>query len=661
MLIIVHERSCEAKGGIQPNSLGNGERWKMEINAISKREFFRAGSILIVAVLASVLLFNVQYAEGKKKEDKVKDFLKFTVNLNVKWTIDNENSKNTGSMNIRAQGPLKLNREMSSMDQGLPAVMVNYKSQGNTLGFYSYQETIVDKDPPEDCPSQIVETYEGSGSTLLKIAPGPGNLITNHFASLFKDTGLGHMVPSDVSGMLIDHYVFALPFNEIEISGKKLNQSTCSWESSTRKLKIANSIVGKIEEKGKMEGRHTWTAKVQSAQSSPTISVKVNELPKTMNNTKPYSPEQAPDGNVTYTLSWRIEEFTPHVLIYRLKDNDWHDITDATPDEEEQEILPGEKLRLRAIVVMPGETGEPPKGKWEISSKDYILKDWEASESGSQKIPVTEFDKKEMEFFWWKETKSAKVKYVVKSKGLTGKTEFKLMMPKVTVKEDPGNEWAVGAKLSECEIFPYSKTAKASMKVTSTVGTKKKKPFCLQYIQLVKENNWKLEANYVQKSFFWHKMVHDFLLDTTYPYNGETCGASGSVKKEMKDTPNAQAFSRIASVYWDQKFQIFLMFRPGKPGANNAWVPLRRVDWGWSLQAVNVKNPFDPDVEECSKRFDLTNPANQLPKTKDGSYRAKEAEEYPKWTGKAPGGRMDLTEHEVENVDDSYKKSKPPK
>jgi hypothetical protein len=266
-----------------------------------------------------------------------------------------------------------------------------------------------------------------------------------------------------------------------------------------------------------------------------------------------------------------------------------------------------------------------------------------------------------MEFFWWKEPKNAKVTYVVNSKGLTGKTEFKLVMPKVTVKEDPGYEWAVGATSSECEIFPYSPTGQASMKVTSTVRTKKKKPFCLQYVQLIDEDNWKLEAIYPERSFFWFKQVHGYMLDTTYPYNGETCGASGSVKKSMKDTPNAPAPSRVASLYWDQKFQIFLMFRPGKPGDNNAWVPLKRVDWGWVLQAANVKNPYDADVEKCLKRFDLTNPANQLPKTKDGSYRAKEAEDYPKWTGKAPGNTMDRTEYEVENVGDHYKNSKPPK
>ena len=625
----------------------------------SKTRFAHTSSILAAAVLVSALLLNIQNADGKKKEDKVKEFLKFSVNLNIKWDIDAEKSKNTGSMNLRAQGPLKLNREMSSMGQGLPAVMVSYKSQGNTLGFYSYKETIIDKDPPDDCPDQVVEKYEASGSTLLKIVPGPGNLIINSFASLFRDTGLEHMAPPEVADKLIDHYVFAFPFNEIEITGKKLNQSTCAWKSATRKMKIANSIVGKIEEKGKMEGRHTWAAKFESTQTPPYISVKVNELPKTMNNAKPYSPDKEPGGNATYTLSWKIEPFEPHVLIYRLKDNDWHDITDAKPDEEEQEILPGEKLKLKAIVVMPGETGEPPKGTWEIAGKDEILKDWEADASGSEKIKVTDFDDREIEFFWWKETKNAKVKYVVKSKGLTGKTEFKLVMPEVTVEEDPGYEWAVGAKTSECEIVSYSPTAEASMKVTSTGKTEKNKPFCLQYVQLVKENNWKLEANYVKRSFFWHNRNHGYLLDTTYPYNGEACG-SGSVEKEMMDTPNAPAQSRIASVYWDQQFQIFLMFRPGKPGDGNAWVPLRQVDWGWVLKAANVYNPFDSNEADCPKRFDLSNPANQLPKTKNGSYRAKKAKDYPEWKGKAPEERMDMTDHEVENMGDNYKRSMPP-
>jgi hypothetical protein len=629
----------------------------MKPNSFSLSRLFSPFTLLTLVVMSLVLFYPIQHAEAKEKEEKVKEVLKFSANLSVNWTIDNENSKNTGSMTIRAQGPLILNREMSSMDQGLPAVMVNYKSQGNTLGFYSYKETIIDKNPPEDCPNQVVEKYEAGGSALLKIVPGPGNLITNHFASLFKDTGLGHMTPPDVSGMLIDHYILALPFNEIEINGQKLDQGNCSWKPSTRKIKIANSIIGKIGEKGKMEGSHTWSAKVDSTSSPPYISVKVNELPKTMNNEKPYAPEKTSDGNVTYTLSWNIEEFKPQVLIYRLKDNDWHDVTDATPDDEEQQIYPGERLVLRAIVVMPGETGEPPEGRWEITDEDKILKEWEARESGSNKVEVTEFDKREIDFFWWKETRSAKVKYVVQSKGLNGKTEFKLVMPKVTVAVDPGSQILPEQQKSECALVPYSPTAQAGMKVTSTVTTEKNKPLCLEYIQLIKEDNWSLRADYTKRSFFWHKKVHGFMLDTSYPYNGEACGASGSVTKQMLDSPNTQGPRKVASIYWDQQFQIFLMFRPGKAGDNNAWVPLKRMEWGWKLNALNVNNPFGQE-EICTTRFDLSNPANKSPK--DGDVSPKQAQDYPQWSETSIGDELDLTDIEVENTGDNYK-SRPPR
>lgn len=633
-------------------------QWRnMDHNNSLRNRSFRAGAVILYMVMTSVLFFPIQNAHGKKNQEKVKKVLKFSASLNVRWTIDSEETENTGSMNIRAQGPLMLNREMSSMDQGLPAVMVNYKSQGNTLGFYSYKETIIDKNPPKDCPNKVVEKYEAAGSTLLKIVPGPGNLITNHFASLFKDTGLGHMAPPDVSGMLIDHYILALPFNEIAINGQKLDPGSCSWRPSTRKIKIANSIIGKIGKKGEMKGSHTWAAKFDSTSLPPHLSVKVNEMPKTMNNEKPYAPEKETGGNVTYTMSWNIEEFKPHVLIYRLKDNDWHDVTDGKPSDDEQKIYPGEKLILWAIVVMPGEIGEPPKGKWEIAGKDKILKDWQAGKSGSEKIKVTEFDKKEIEFFWWKAIESAKVKYVVSSKGLTGKTEFKLLMPKVTVDEDPGSEILPEQTSSECSIVAYSPTAQAGMKVKSTVTTKNNKPLCLEYVQLIKQDNWSLRADYHERIFFWHKLVHGFAIDTSYPYNGEMCG-TGSATKVMLDSPNAQGPRTVASIYWDQEFQIFLMFRPGKSEDNNAWVPLRRVDWGWKLNALNAHNPFDPQEEVCERRFDLSNPANKTPK--DGDYKAKTAQDYPKWSAYSPGDEMERTEIEVENTGGNYK-SQPPR
>lgn len=80
------------------------------------------------------------------------------------------------------------------------------------------------------------------------------------------------------------------------------------------------------------------------------------------------------------------------------------------------------------------------------------------------------------------------------------------------------------------------------------------------------------------------------------------------------------------------------MFRPGKADDNNAWVPLRRVDWGRELNALNAHNPFDPQEEVCSRRFDLSNPANKVPK--DGDHKPKTAQDYPKWSAYSPEGEM---------------------
>jgi hypothetical protein len=555
--------------------------------------------------------------------------------LNVKWNIDDEEKKNQGSFTLTAIGALKLNKEMSSMDQGLPAVMVNYKNQ-NMMALITYDGTVTDKDPPNDCPNSVLERYQGAGNTTVAIVPGPGNLIMNHYSSLFKDTGLGDMIASGISGLLVDHFLFTVPCNEISINGNKLDRQECINLPSTKKIKSTVNITGEIKKNGKMEGSKTWTAKATSATAHTGLSVKLNELPKTMNK-KPFSPVYASGGDVTYTLSWKIEKLEPHVLIYRLKDNEWHDITDGKPNEEEQGIFPGEKLILRAMVVMPGESGEPPKGQWEITEKDWILKDWQASKKKSKKVKVGKTDKREVEFFWWKKVKNAVVKYKVNGKNLTGKTEFKLIMPTVNVVEKPGKQWEFGYK-GGCEIVPGN----PSMKVTSTVSTEKNKPFSLQYVQLVESSNFSLkwecgkpDCEECEKAYFWYKDVNKPMLDTEYPYNGEETG-SGNVVKGMMDTPGQDASQYKAILDIDQNFQLFLMFRPGNKGAGNAWVPLRLINWGWKIRAINNDNPDGTGRKTCGlSRFNVSDSAALLPR--DYPYRSKKAEDYPKWTGFVEG------------------------
>ncbi len=631
---------------------------------LSTKQFLIVCTTFALIISISLFFINIQTAQGeKKKEDKVKEKLKATVNLNIKWNINDTQKTNQGSLNLKAKGLLTLNREMSAMDQGLPAVMVNYKNK-NMMAHYSYKETISIKDPPDDCPNSVIERYNGSGNTMVALVPGPGNLIMNHFSSLFKDTGLGDMASAAVAGMLVDHYLFTVPCNEVMVNGQKLNRSNCKSKPSTRKLKITANITGKIMQDGKMEGRKTWVAKADTTSGYPRVNVKVNELPATMNNKKPFSPKKASNGDVTYTLSWKIEKIEPHVLIYRLRGNDWHDITDGTSDEEEQEIFPGEKLTLKAVVVMPGETKEPPKGKWEISEKDKILKDWQASTEKSEKVKVGKTDKKEIEFFWWKKVKKAEVKYKVAGKNLTGKTEFKLIMPKVNVVEEPGKEWAFGHKKG-CEIVPDM----PSMKVSSTVSTEKNKPFCLQYVQLVKSNNfslqWECPTSYCEeweKVYFWYKDINEFMLDTAYPYsNKESCLAeAGPVVFGMQDTPGQDASQYKAILDIDQNFQLYLMFRPGNKGAGNAWVPLRRINWGWKIRAINYDNPDGPGRKPCGfSRFNVSDPAAKLPI--GYPYRSKKAEDYPEWAGVAKEKKeMDPTGVRVEK-DEYNKNNKPPK
>ena len=240
-------------------------------------------------------------------------------------------------------------------------------------------------------------------------------------------------------------------------------------------------------------------------------------------------------------------------------------------------------------------------------------------------------------------------------------------MPEVQVELEPGRYWAVNAKLEECELVTVrSKTDESSsIKVTSTVSLPKDKPFCLEYVQLVRGNNWSLKGG--DGDFFWYSDVHGFMLDATYPYNGEGCKAeSGSVPFPMQDTPNAPLETLTASIYWDQEFQTYLMFRPGNRGDNNAWVPLRLVHWGWQAKAVSKINPWDyfypadkrTPKPPCKDRFNP--PSGKLPV--NYPYRPKKAQHYPKWSATMPDGKyMTNTGIRVEDQGGNYKNARPPK
>ncbi|GEM_PF-4031388 len=609
--------------------------------------FRRNAAVLTLLSVACLWVLMTGTAEGrnKKRKEKVREFLQATVNLDIKWDVSEGDVRNNGALTIRAAGVLKLNREMSSMAYDLPAAMVCYKIQ-NMKAIYSYRETIIEQNPPEGC-DPVREKYEGTGTTTCVIFPVPADLIMNHMASVFKNnapagTLFMNMIPK---GVLVDQFMFGVSVQEVVIRGKERSRYQCFYKPSSRKLEINVNIIDEIRKNGKMAGKKTWTAKSNCGAYGPKDEVDVNLLPKALNHGKPFTPEESPNGDVTYTLSWKIERLKPYILIYRLVDGEWQDITDATPSDKGQKILPGERLTLRALAVIPGETQNPPKGKWIIKGK--ILKDWQASENGTKKIKA-EKDKQEIEFYWWQKPPTGVVKYVVKSKGLTGKTTFKPLIPQVSTKEEPGSDWGVGNNTKkECELVPDS----PSMKVTSTVSTPNGKPFCLEYVQLVKANNWQLRT--YQKiggpgNFQWWKNVYKRVLDTSYPYNGPQCSPGPFA---MQDTPNAPFPPSAASIYWDMDFQTYLMFRPGAPKDGNAWVPLRRWHWGWKVHALSPKNPWDyydnpGDIPKCENRIF---PRGKWKLPKDFNYRARKAGDYPMWTGTIREKYLEPTKNIVGN------------
>jgi len=261
------------------------------------------------------------------------------------------------------------------------------------------------------------------------------------------------------------------------------------------------------------------------------------------------------------------------------------------------------------------------------------------------------------------------VKYTVKN--LTGKTEFKLVMPKARIETTPGTDFTLYtpgdyADVGKCVISPGTPGSQG-MKIVSFVTVEKNKPFCLQYVQLAKSDIWKLVTAGI--GFAWHKNVHDFMLDTSYPYNGEMCSAeAGPVSIEMIDTPTADLHKTVASIYMDEKFKAYLMFRPGNPGDKNAWVPLKHVKWGFQVNVISKDNPYmyrGKIPPACEERFDLS--GKVPPSSYDTS--PKKTATYPVWSGVAPtkfteplygpGTDEEKEKYKVEDDGNNYKNPPP--
>ena len=115
-----------------------------------------------------------------------KEVLSAKINLKVKWDKrDDAGNRLHGQMQIRIQGMLKLNQQFSSLEQGLPAVMLPYKVSAMS-GNYTYENT---KEVADRHCANPETRYKGSGVFTIEPYPGPGNLMLHYMGNMSKPVG----------------------------------------------------------------------------------------------------------------------------------------------------------------------------------------------------------------------------------------------------------------------------------------------------------------------------------------------------------------------------------------------------------------------------------------------------------------------------------------
>lgn len=383
-----------------------------------------AFSILIFIFLSWLPCYA---AQGQKFDKEPQKRLNARINFRVDWNINNDGDQYNGYLRVQSRGTLIVNKSFSSMSFGLPAISLWYEIEN--MNATCQYESVHNKSGTK-CPNPQYK-YKGSGTGYTVKIPSPGNLNINYLGSFARSQGLLDITPAGPQkDVLIDRYLMVCKLHDIIIPGKirTSDSKPCKYDNVEAKISPSITLHFKFTDDGKMKGFKKWTAKFNY---TPHLTVKVNNLPKSLNK-RPLSPEEDKFGNVTYSLDWEIKE-PPVVQIFRVDPNDPDDAGDDITDQE-QEIDIGEKVKLKAVVFPLPKNQSEVKGKWTIPGK--VLKDWKGTQVKSTRteIPKDDYQKQEIEFFWFDVTdkgKEQKIIFKPDGRNVTGETTFKVKRPKI--------------------------------------------------------------------------------------------------------------------------------------------------------------------------------------------------------------------------------------
>lgn len=574
----------------------------------------RLRSILFCPFFYACLLFIILFPLNSMGAEPPKEILSAKIDLKVKWDKrDDAGNRCHGQMQIKIQGILKLNQQFSSLQQGLPAVMVPYKATAMS-GHYTYKETkeIADRNHCSNPESR----FEDAGTFIIEPYPGPGNLMLHYMGNMSKQLApVKNIAPAGAFDSLIDRYLFAVTIPKKEVKGiLRPDAKPCITRNTTRMIlgdKI--QIHFKFNEDGTMSGQRTW-----SSDNSPSADVGVSNLPAVF-NAKPYSPQKVSSGDVNYNLRWEIKE--PCLARISLEvelpsgKKTWKDITDS-----EAEITVGKKLRFKGIVLPEGKE-KKPIGDWILQGdgggkhKPYF-KQFDANTRYGRRVEVNpdeDLKQKHIITLYWSGGKQGSVRFRTEScnESLTAEAKLKVIKPnyKVDVIAQQGSTigpaFTGGALNKDCMG-------------SGAHGAVKEYKWWLQYdgIQFNAENQDKGKTDgkeqwvqILRKHDLWVKFddaykSHQYVtqaLDACYPYErgpkamdrpgvplGENENDSMTEEHRWVDDQDNIIKTTHGTLMYTKAIQdcrMVLMFRPRGKKKETQWVPIKEILWTWTSSA----------------------------------------------------------------------------
>ncbi|MFO7979377.1 MAG: hypothetical protein R6V00_00915 [Candidatus Aminicenantes bacterium] len=572
---------------------------------------------VLLFVLGTFFILNLVFFAGILKAQSLeeKEELKATVNIKVSWKNHDEyngNLEETGFMSASVTGTLvKQKKGLLAFfpgGDGMRAQMQyqNVKTDKKTGEFYSREEG--SGSLPVLSPQSISDPQTQGHLEFLAFT-GPG--ARAHALQL-----AGQIDPSSLMEVMksqenMDHYVFSVVTPIRTIVTSKEGDTVSGLRG------IHFSLIAEALSQGVLTNSLSWTSqKIEHHLGYQSFMGSLYDPPKS--------------GDVSYTVSWTFGEVPPELRIFIKEKEMWNDIT----GEDEKEFLIGQRVQLKCAVI-PESLGTPQQIQWDIPGMpDLVIKGWKGNENAGTKESFTENDcQKETIIFAWVDgsfsgqPNKIVCKAQVKGEPLEADTTIKVYKPMADVIVTAGKAVTFPAQGS-CEMLPDSPSIKLDSTVTLPDQYADKK-FTVFYVQKVKTNAWGLERrNAAGPTYEWVSDTCDWLLDTSFPYNGYQEGV-GTVKFTMQDTPG-WALTSLASAYVSDEFQNYLMFiPPASEGGDSVPVPLKQVDWKWKGACVAVGDIFPYPIPPCGQghKIIVNQPPSQFrPHPMDCS-------QHPEWTG----------------------------